>query len=74
MKQKLIKCPVCKILYWSHTIKGHITNMGAREVYYLVNDLVNYSMEKKIRPIIFLQCRHYNYRRKHIKNKKVFEL
>lgn len=73
-KQIRIKCPVCKEVYWSHTMKGHITNMGSREVYYLVNDLVKYSPNKKITPEIFLQCRHYAYRMQHLKNKLIFTL
>lgn len=73
-KSQIVKCPVCKCKIWSHALKIHITNSGAREVYYLVNDLLDYSPDKKFKPTMFLQCRHYKYRREHIINKKVFEL
>jgi len=77
MEQKLIKCPVCKEQYWNHTVKGHITNMGAREVYYAMDKMIDYAKNKSytFSPYVFLRnCPHYHFRRQHIKDKKEFIL
>jgi uncharacterized protein (DUF2225 family) len=77
MKQKRVKCPVCKETYWSHTIKGHIINMGSREVYRAADTMIQYAKNKPytFSPYVLLRnCPHYHYRRQHIKNKLIFEL
>jgi len=76
-EHRMIKCPVCKKSYWSHTMKGHITGAGAREVYYAMDTMIGYAKNKSytFSPYVFLRnCPHYHYRKQHIKNKLIFEL
>ena len=70
MKQKRIKCPICKITYWSHTLKGHITNMGFREVYRTADIMLQHAKNRSymFSPFVFTRkCPHYMFRKNHIK-------
>ena len=76
-KHGIIKCLVCKKGYWSHTMKGHITGAGAREVYYAMDKMIDLANNKpyNFSPYVFLRnCPHYHFRKKHTKNKLTFEL
>ena len=76
-KQKQIKCPVCNETYLSHAMKLHITNAGKIELYKHIEAMMRASKNKPytFSPAVILRgSPHYNYRRKHITTKKVFEI
>lgn len=75
--QKIIKCPVCSEKYWNHAMKLHITNAGGVEIRKTMERMMEASKNKPytFSPLIVLRnCPHYAFRKRHIKNKKVFEL
>ncbi len=75
--QKLVKCPVCGEKYWNHALKLHITNTGKVELYQSMKNMMERSRNKPytFSPLIVLRhSPHYQFRKKHLKVKKVFEI
>lgn len=74
-KQKIIKCPVCKEEYWSHAMKGHITNAGKAELYRAANLIMEKAGADTFvfsRIATLRVCPHYAFRKRHIKSVNKF--
>lgn len=72
----LVLCPVCGVWYGEGNLKKHITQMSQRELARVFGGMLDHVSNEHCfsRRVVLRMMPHYSFRRRHMKNKEVFEI